>query len=426
MLFILVDALRADHLGVYGYPHKITPNIDKLAERSLFYTNAYSNATWTVPSVASLFTGTLPVVHRISRPPGKRNAFSVLADDYILPSEVFKSNGYVTGMITAIGWVSKTANYAQGVDEFIRSPRNDLVLSGQARDFITKHRNERFHLYLHLIDLHDYYHPDKIFSAGSEGRIDASSNLLALKSLDAEESYRILKNDLGRPGKLSPRDIDFLQAAYDRGLRVTDGIVGLLVRHLAAEGLLEDTLIVITGDHGEQFMEHGSLMHAGESFYNDVLHIPLIISDRGRFERRHVITAPVSSIDIYPSLFHLAGIRKPDLLQGESIVDDGQADRAVFATSGVTWKVITKRWSYIVGRSSGREELYDLRVDPGEKHDLSELAAYEQVRAAMRGRLQDEMRKCFAHAYLSLVKNPPAVEMTDEERAVLKSLGYIH
>ncbi len=423
VVFILVDALRADHVGVYGHTGGATPHIDALAERALVYTNAYSVSTWTVPSVASLFTGTLPIVHRIERPPSGESAFAVLPDAYVLASEVLAGEGYRTGMVTTIGWVSPNANYDQGVDEFIRTERSDWILMQRAMEFITRHRDGRFHLYLHFIDMHDYYDPAKILLR--KERLDPKSPLLRLEGLGPDAAYRMLGGELERPGALSQVDIEALVAAYDRGVRETDAHIGRLVGHLKSEGLLDDTLIVVTSDHGEQFMEHGTLTHAGEDFYNEVLHIPLIIAGPGRFDRRETITAPVSTIDVFPTLFALLGIETPRLFQGEAVLENTYDGRPVLATSGKTWKVITEQWSYIVSNDPEREELYNLAEDPAERSNLTRSPEYSSIRSDMRRLLQTLRQESLDHEYLAQVRSLEEGKMSEEEREKLRSLGYI-
>lgn len=422
VVFILVDALRADHIGAYGYNRLTTPHIDALSEKSILYRNAYSVATWTVPSIASLFTATLPVVHRVDRPPVKGNALTVLDDGYLLANEVLSEAGYVTGMVTTIGWVSPNANYGQGVDEFVRVRRSDWDLVKRAEEFITKHRDRPFHLYLHLINLHDYYEPKRILN--HRALLDADSPLLGLEGQTAEQSYKLLSGTLGRQGALNEKDLAALAAAYDAGLRETDILIGRLAEFLETLELLENTLIVVTADHGEQFGEHGVLTHAGESFYNEILRIPFIIAGRGRFTERTEIATPVSTIDIFPTLFALMGIETPKVFQGEPILDERE-DRAVFATSGRTWKAITGKWSYIEGTNPAREELYDLASDPGERANLAASGGHETTLDAMKQRLQRGKEQSLLHEYMRLVRKPAEAGLSEEELEALRALGYV-
>lgn len=423
VILVLVDALRADHLGCYGYPGKPTPNIDRLADTSLFFVNAYSNATWTVPSVASLFTATLPVVHRINRAPKKQLAFSVLPDEFVLVNEVLKVHGYTTAMITTIGWVSPRANYDQGVDVYTRSKRGDEDLVRLARQFVSEHKSKRFALYLHFIDLHDYYKPTRLFAPGWEEKLDRSSNLLKLRGLKPRESYSMLEEQLSRPGLLTRRDLDFLIDAYDRELQQTDRLIGELVEHLRRERLLNRTLIVLTSDHGEQFLEHQKLLHGSDAFYNEVLHIPVIIAAPGRFPDRSVVSTPISSTDIFPTLFDVLGIEKPMHFQGASALVEPQEDRTVFATNGETWKAITAEWSYI--HSPSRDELYHLRLDRGERRNLADQPQHQAIRFELKERIRKTAEESRNHPYLKSGGPPTLADMSEEEREALKALGYL-
>jgi len=423
VVFVLVDALRADHVGAYGYTRMTTPHIDALARDALLYRNAYSTSTWTVPGVASLFTSTLPVVHRIDRPPERGDAFSVLDDAYVLANEALSEAGYVTGMVTTIGWVSPGAGYGQGVDEFVRVNRSDWFLMKRAEEFIAKHRDRPFHLYLHLIDMHDYYEPERILM--QRGLLDADSPLLRLEGQTAEQSYKLLSGELSRDPGMKRKEIAALEAAYDAGLRETDTLIGRLVAYLEAQALLDDTIIVLTSDHGEQFLEHGALTHAGEAFYNEVLRIPFIIAGPGRFEGRTEIATPVSAIDIFPTLFALLGIETPSSFQGEAILEERAEDRAVVATSGRTWKVITSGWSYIAAENPPREELYALAQDPGERANLAASPEHAETLDDMRRRLTLRKQECQAHDYVRLLSTPGREDMSEEELETLRSLGYV-
>lgn len=423
VVVILVDALRSDRMGVYGHAGGNTPNIDRLARRGVVYENAYSTSTWTVPAVASLFTSTLPVVHRINRSPTRQFAFSVLDDEYVLANEIFEQAGFATGMVTTIGWVSERAGYDQGVDEFIKTSRQDAVMVAEARDFIQRHKEDRFHLYLHFIDLHDYYAPERIFTEGHREGLDEDSALYELKEMTPDESYKHLDNVLAVDGRISRRDIDWLLEVYDRELRLTDGFIGLLADDLKQAGLLDETLIVVTADHGEEFLEHRRMTHGGQGFYSEVLRVPLVLSGPGLFTEARRIATPVSLIDVYPTILEVMGLQPSDLAQGRSMLRGEEADRAVFATDGKRWKVITRHWSYFVDKEE--ERLFDLSIDPGEQVNLIGDAGSRGILSDLRARLQAMQSDSRDHAYLEIVPNPAAATMSEEEREALRSLGYL-
>jgi arylsulfatase A-like enzyme len=419
VVVVVVDALRADHLGCYGYPGETTPSIDLLADNALVFANAYSNATYTFPSTASMFTATLPVVHRIDWNEKRQERIRRLSDEYLLLTEVFHEAGFRTGLLTFPGWVSPTANYMQGVDVRIESERNDRDLLKRAFDFISASAGVRFFLYLHFIDMHDYYHPGNLFAGVDPASSGLSEGLLELRGMTNRQAYMTLARELR--GKLSERDLEHLISVYDERLRDTDRLIGELARHLHDLGLRDDTLLVITSDHGEQFQEHGRLVHGGDAFYNEVLRIPFIVNNPRLFPSTTRATTPISSIDFGPTVLDLAGLDVPAVFQGEPIAGRPDEDRPVFATDGRTWKETTRGWSFIVSLEKQREELYRLTDDPGETINLvgEETAAVRQ----MREHVEQMVRACNAHPYRSIEIDE--VDLPDEQRERLRALGYV-
>jgi len=434
VLFILVDALRADRLGRLGNldpsgePRSLTPHLDALADHSLFFTHAYSNAPKTVPSVASLFTSTLPVVHRVWEAPDGDGSegLSYLPDRLLLATEVFKNRGYRTGMATTTGWITPEVNYDQGVDEYAVTERADEAVVTAAESFIARHSEESFFLYVHLLDLHDYYHSDRLFAElpadGGDGE-EVSPALLELRTAGPSEIYRKLRVE---PDRFTPADARFLERAYDRELVRTDALVGRLVETLERAGVRETTRVVFTADHGEQFLEHGRLVHGGNGLYEEVLRVPFFIAG-GSDEERRVVRDPIGSIDFVPTLLDLLGLPVPGVFEGESRAP-GVKERAehrtgsVVATDGRSWKLVTGRWSYIFSRKYRRRELYDLEADPGESRNLA--ARRPGVARELGHRLAERIRRSRRHPYLREAE-VERVEMTEDIEKTLRSLGYL-
>ena len=421
VVLILVDALRADHLGIYGYPKATTPHLDRLAGASLLFTNAYSNAPWTLPSVPSLFTSTLPSVHRISKfTNSPEPQLAVLPPRFLLLPEIFRNHGYRTAMITTQGWISPESGYDQGLDEFTIVERRDAEVVSSAESFIARHANERFFLYVHFIDVHDYFHARHLF-APKPLPIGLSPGLLALEHATPREAYDALAGDLSKPGRLSATDRDFLIAAYDRQLAEADRLIGVLLEALKRADLLDRTCVVVTADHGEQFLEHGTLVHAGDALYNEVLHIPFILFTP-RAAARGVVATPVSSIDIGPTLLDVMGIASPPAFQGRSALHADVDGRAVVAEGVQSLKLITSEWSYLYGAKDIREELYDLRADPGERHNLA--AARAETSAALRARLLATMEASLRHDYVVSRPETATAPMSQALQERLRALGY--
>ncbi|HVS10704.1 MAG TPA: sulfatase, partial [Planctomycetota bacterium] len=318
VILVLVDAMRADRLGSSGHPGNLTPHLDRLAQRGWRFTRAYSAAPSTVRSVASLFTSTAPSVHRISAPPGEGRDLSVLPAGFLLLPEAFQEQGYRTAMVTTTGWVTPEAGYDQGVDEYILVSREDEEVLRAGVDFVARHAEQEFFVYLHLLDLHDYYHSERMFAPHRSLPPDLSPRFLALRGKQPSEIYSAFYD---QPETFTAADVRFLEQAYDEAVRETDRQIGALASRLAELGLGDDVLLVVTSDHGEQFGEHGLLVHGANGFYDEVLRVPLVLSGGPTASSPRVVLEPVSSLDVFPTLLDLADIEVPDVVQGRSLAD---------------------------------------------------------------------------------------------------------
>lgn len=424
VVLVLVDALRADRLGAYGHPGGLTPEIDALAEQALVFTDAHANAPSTVRSVASLFTSTLPPVHRVSAPPGQGDELhlSALPEEMLLAPEHFQRFGYTTIMVTGKGWITPEVNYDQGVNEYVLlDDRADRNMVAAAVEALERRRERPFFLYLHLLDLHDYYHSEVLFERHADIASSASPRLQELRGRSPGEIYDALYT---APESFTQEDVELLSRVYDRELARTDAELGRLVDALGALDLLGDTLIVLTSDHGEQFGEHGLLGHGGDGFHDEVLRIPFLVAGPGLFEARRDVEDTVGSVDFIPTIADLVGLEPATEWQGHSpLAGTGSRseDRPVIATNRRTWKLLTPAWAYIYSSRYDREELYDRRVDPGERIDLAAERPTEVAR--FRELLESALAGAREHPYVSLRGNE--VRVSEEVEDTLRSLGYI-
>jgi len=432
VILVIVDALRADHVGCYRPDQQpsITPRIDQLAQHALVFDRAYSTTSITVSSTASLFTSTLFPVHRITHPAESDGTMRRLSDRFLMMPEVFHQAGYSTGLVVNRGWVSTTANYKQGVDEHIEVSRNDRAILAKAELFIADHKDDPFFLYVHLITMHDYFHPDHLFAGSDPVEAGVSPALLDLRGATAREVYVKLVNDLSQPGRLTPTDLAYLEGAYDRLLAETDQVIGELADGLKELGLADRTVLAIAADHGEQFLEHGRLVHGSSAYYQEVVHIPLIIHSPTLFKTSRHVGTPASSIDIAPTLQALVGLDTAPVQMGESLLrfindegghDDAQDERVVFVANEDTWKAISPRWSLILSDVHQREELYDLAADPGETVNLA--ADRPEVLEQMRAAITAMQARCRAHPYSDI--GVDEVEMDADQKEALRALGYV-
>ena len=420
IIIITIDALRPDHLGCYGYSRDISPNIDRLAREGVVFQNAYANAPWTKPSVASLVSSLHPNVHR------------TVVRDHSLPdqvrtmAEMLKESGYFTCFINGGNPLIHEFRFDQGFDFY---EYKDSLDSAEAvrgvESFLKQAGRKKLFIYLHLMDLHLPYH---LHDGNRELASRAPRNFVPGKF-----ERRDVREPLSR-GELTAEEKTYLVSLYNEQIRYSDRSVGRLVDLFEEAGLLGTSLLILTSDHGEEFWEHDNYEHA-HSLYEEVLRVPLImvggVLPAGRLSSR------VRLIDIFPSIMELVDPRsKKGEMAGESIwkylrKDNGK--RPVFAAGTLhgdekfcliknDWKVIlntedlTTNRPLIGFRTEDTVELYDLKTDPRERHNLR-----EEKPEVLRGLLKDL-------AVLINVESPIQArkEILDEKTVErLKSLGYI-
>ncbi len=376
IFIIAIDALRPDHLGCYGYARDISPNIDGLARRGVVFQNAYANGPWTKPSVASLFSSLLPNIHRTV------DRDHALPDQVQTMAESLKKNGYFTGFFNGGNPLIHECRFDQGFDFYQYQETLDSAgVVGSVSSFLSQTQGKNLFIYIHLMDLHLPYH---LHDGNRELTAHAPRNFVpgAFKREDVRE--------LTARGELTADEKTYLISLYDEQIRYSDNTVGKLVALFQAAGLLDRSLLILTSDHGEEFWDHDNYEHA-HSLYEEVLRVPLIMVNE------HLpalwLNSRVRLIDIFPSVMELVepGFKKGKMA-GASVwrylkKDDGK--RSVFAGGTLhgdekfclirgDWKVIlntkdmTTNRPLIGFRAEDAVELYNLRTDPHERHNLRE------------------------------------------------------
>jgi arylsulfatase A-like enzyme len=338
-ILISLDTLRADHLGAYGYERPTSPFLDSLTARGTLFENAVVQLPGTLPSHMSIFTGLYPPEHGVY--PEK-----ALAPEIRTLPEVLRAEGFRTGGHTEGGYVAGRYGFARGFDEWSdESPMVEgpggLVKSRDAvkrtfrlgLEFLRKARDrEAFFLFLHTYSIHDPYDPPEGYRSrfwpGPPPEHAFPPNGADLAAFNRGERT------------LAPRAVDYYRALYDAQIRYTDDVLRDFFRGLDGLGLADSVTVVVTSDHGEEFLEHGELVH--EQVYPECLHVPLVVLRPGQREGRRV-GALVQSIDIAPTLFELAGIppaRRPPV-SGRSLVpllrgEPGTGEREAYAEAFLT------------------------------------------------------------------------------------------
>ena len=426
VLLIVVDTLRVDRLGCYGAERETSPAIDEFAADAVRFERAYSTAPWTIPSVASMFTGRFPGSHATS-------SFDLqLPDELDTLAELLRSSGYSTAGVVSHFALDSRHNFDQGFEVYLESEalgHDHLSTEGVTRQALEQldrlaGGEAPFLLFAHYFDPHYNYqpHPEFGFAAASAGRLDGTQPMRLLLQMESS---------------MSREELAFLRDLYDGEIRYTDRGVGRLLQRLDELGLKEETVVVLTADHGEEFLDHGKLGHTS-SLYEELIHVPLIVRDPGREAAGPAVVAcPVSLVSLMPTLLGLVGLEfEEDRFQGSSLVPllagDEPADKALLFAEldfvpvregrqvGVVHKkaVLGERFKLIRDDPTGTFELYDLAADPRELTNLAE------TDAARLSQLQEALERALAFAVSAAVAPQPR-ELDESEIERLKSLGYV-
>lgn len=423
VLVILVDALRADRLGVNGYPLPTTPAIDRLAAEGVTFSRFYAHSTWTKPSIASLFTSLYPSQHGIKWVAvEEEEAFltQVLPDDVTTMAERFRDAGYATGAVVNQVHLLERFGFAQGFEFYktftgktARPLNRNLVAWFNGLD------DRPFFGYLHYLDVHWPYTLIPGKDAAAFGPV----------ALDPEPPHGGDEADAWAATLETDRDVAALAARYDREVRVADDAIGELVAEMKELGLYENTIIVVLSDHGEGFMEHGRLQH-GYPPYEEVIHVPWVMRLPERL-RPAGSQSPAATriddlagmVDVMPTLLDLAGLEPPEGASGASfaplVPGAGPVGRPLFAetTEATAARRDDLKLIYFV---DGRREIYDLAADPGEQSPLeTDCAGPCRELARELVAFVREMAEALAAA------RSGTAELSPEEIEELKSLGYL-
>ncbi|HEV8630878.1 MAG TPA: sulfatase [Thermoanaerobaculia bacterium] len=415
VLLLLVDCLRADELSVAGYRRPTTPHIDELARQGTRFSRAYSQASWTRPSLPSILTGLYPSEHGLLDLVDDPSAPAAALDDSVVTvAERLRQAGYATGMVGEQHQLSTRFGLQQGFDLWQPKSGDAANIQRKFLDWQQGLEGKPFFAYLHYLELHWPYCPPKDL----RGRFDEGPSALNLC-----KEWRQLRDQMRSGGYVvTTADRQLMRARYDEELLGIDRRIGELIDELKRRGVYDDTLILVTGDHGEEFGEHGGAFH-GQSLYDELLHVPLVWKPPAWWEAPagQVVDGLTEQRNAGATFLDAAGVGSLPAgtrslvpwLRGERhdapsryVVSEGTDQLAVHA----------ERWKMIVSKNGGGYELYDLRRDPGERHNLASedrtrLALMRQVLSAWKGRLHPAPRK--------------QVTMDTETREGLANLGYV-
>jgi len=403
LIVITLDTTRADALGVYGANQPTSPAIDRMAGSGALFTNALASSPMTLPSHSTIFSGLYPYAHGI-----RSNAGYLLSDRTIMLAEIMQGRGYRTGAEIAIDVLRRETGIDQGFESY-RGPSDagvelkQVTLKGSGRtltkpirtgadisasgiEFIRSNRDRKFFLWLHYFDAH---HP----------LVVPKAHLTS-----------------------------FPESPYHAAIAAQDEVVGQVLEEIERLGLRNDTLVILTADHGEGLGEHGETTHS-YYVYDTTMRVPLVFWGLQKIQRGHRHAGVVRTIDIAPTALELLGLPSPKEMQGVSLAPliTGQTHELPLLAYGESFEsasffglspirfVREGRWKYI---HKVHPELYDIEADPGELQNLA--AEKPEITERLRARLEE------------LLQNAPAkpsdsttTTIDPETQAQLQALGYM-
>lgn len=420
VLMVLVDTLRADRLSPYNPETRVqTPGLDAFVESASTFAHAHSQENWTKPSVATLLSGLMPWEHTAT------GQSSVVPRSVELLPEVLQAQGFATASFISNGYVSDRFGFDQGWDtyrNYLREGRRNRAenVAADVLGWLDQRTDEEpFFAYVHTIDPHVPYRPPQRF-------LELYGDSSYRGPVDFRLDSTLLENvKLGRV-RLNPRDREHLQALYDGEITYHDVHFRAILDGLERRGVADDTLVVVTSDHGEEFWDHGSVGH-GHSVYEELLHVPLFVKLPGAPARR--VEASVGLVDVMPTILEALGIDAPDEMSGRSFLAElrGAGDDAPRASvSGFmeNWRTVTDSRFKLIVRPRRAGQLYDLKEDPNETDDLAEASPWT-VRY-LREQLSIRLDATRARERTSRRRHRATrTRIDDETAAQLRAIGYV-
>jgi len=374
VILIGVDTLRADHVGAYGYARNTTPNIDRLAAEGILFETCIAQSTWTLPSFASILTSLYQTHH------GARVSHG-LTEDKVTVAEILADNGYVTAAFASNNWVSPYVGLGQGFEHFDWSggshgDRGIADYFDAIVGWLSENRGKPFFLFLHLNEPHYPYNPPKpydwMYGDGIPTRFDKFNHYFN----DNHRAPDLWRNRYNLSGEDVERAIDL----YDGEIAYLDSYIGRLISELNALGLSNNTMIILTSDHGESFGEHGFFFRHGQSLTEEQIRVPLIIKYPWVAEVGGSSSALVETIDIVPTILSVLGVPASSEAEGSDLTpvitqaSEKVNDYAVSEVLGDMKSIRTLQYKYMarIGDRGGfyDRSLYDLNSDPFEENDI--------------------------------------------------------
>ena len=392
VLLVTLDTTRADRIGCYGYEKAKTPNLDYLAANGVKFSNAYCQVPLTLPSHCSLLTGTYPLSHQVHN-----NGFYYLDPDHLTMAEVLRERGFKTAAFVSSFTVDSRFGLDQGFDFYDDTFGEDEVLKNfrsekragrvfaSFADWLDGKSDKKFFCWVHFFDPHVPYDPP------------------------------------------SPFKEEFSDRPYDGEIAYMDHYVGRIVEELKEKKILDKTLIILAGDHGEAFGEKEEIDH-GYFIYDVTLRVPLILYSPEYLPEGKIVESRARLIDIMPTVLEMLKIPGSKEIQGLSLLPyiEGRKKESLSSYIETYFPQENYGCSELIGLIEGdwkyiqapRPELYDLKTDPSEEKNVFQQE--KKVAAVLKKRLERMIVE------FSAKDEPKKRRLTSQERAKLRSLGYVN
>jgi arylsulfatase A-like enzyme len=457
IVLIVLDTVRADRLRCRPDSAVPTPRIDELCERGSYFERVSSTSSWTLPAHASIFTGLYPIRH------GATQEYTFLDERARTLAELLGESGYRTFGVSANPMVSIQSGLARGFDSFEETWRASAGPASLQPDrhpnliavdeLLEYHDPERpFFLFVNFIEAHGPNEPPEPYRAAAARRRIDSREVAGVREHDAKHYYL-------DPTSVSKSDFALLSTLYDGEIAQLDALVGALLDRLEAEGVLEDSLLILTSDHGENFGDHGHFRHVF-SLHQSTVHVPLLIvrpDDAQASERR---SDPVALVDLFATILAAAGLVAPES-------DAGARDLFAAAAAADAERLIVAEYYFpiqalslfepdaaevhherlgrylrrlrsiesddlrLIWSSDGAHELYDLAADPAEMRNLAADPRFAARERELRTRLEAFVAESGGPRPLpdgvSRLAPPRGVfeDLDPESAELLRELGYL-
>jgi arylsulfatase A-like enzyme len=434
IILIVLDSLRTDHVGIYNNQLILTPHLDEFAKQSVYFLQAISQGTSTPPSMKAMMSSTYP-----SEYDGPTSRLSTLRPGF---AAHLRQAGYTTGGIVTNEYLSakrgwnRDFDYYDDCDPSIVYQRRPLFrgvnqiakrigfplewpitlpaesLFKRARTWLSQVR-QPFFLWVHTMDIHWPYRLQNFtLNPGWQRRQHFERTVVRPRLISENPDF-------------SSKERDLLLTQYRNAVGYTDEQVGAFISHLKKEKLLENTVVVIVSDHGEEFSEHGRYFHSA-NLYDVLARVPLIVHiPESLNPTNHAYPNQVRLIDIAPTFLELANIPVPKFMRGKSLISllkgeiEGDRPAVTETYTGNKFSYRNEGWKFILNKADGRTELYQLTTDPDEIHDLT------NEYAETAGKLQAELEIYIGDIYANRIQLEEDISESPEMLVRMRDLGYV-